>query len=74
MIVDLEALHRSHVSGWGDRMTIGIEVGILRQLLDELVQRRLEVDALSRNLREAQDRAERAEDALTQLAEPFVRD
>ena len=35
-MIDLAAFRQRHVTGWGDRMTVGVLVAELRALVDEL--------------------------------------
>ena len=35
-MLDLAAFKRRHVTAWGDRMTVGVQVAELRELVEEL--------------------------------------
>jgi hypothetical protein len=44
VLFDLEGFKRVHIVGWGDRMTVGVQVRQLRELVElvEALQRRAE--------------------------------
>ncbi len=43
MTFDLDSFVREKISGWGDRMTVGVEVSTLKHLIGELKALRREV-------------------------------
>jgi len=39
-MIDLHAFHRQYIAGWGDRMTVGVQVRDLTELVNELMELR----------------------------------